>query len=276
MKKSLTLLVIMSFALLMLSGCNEKKNEPASPDTPETPSTPDTPSGDETGDEFVTDICGNKYKCVKIGDQVWIAENLRCNKYDTESGRKDAEITIYSSHKLKPYTYDPYCVDASDEANWGNQNFVTEELSQQKAKLGYLYNWAAAVCFESAAAAKEQDKYFEDSRQGICPNGWHVPAVTEWKTLVDNCTPLPYSRLKSKSGWYNGINGTDEFEFAILPAGLGEGSVVRRVGADAYFWTATATTSTDANYRHWPYDAEIIHINEYNKREAFSVRCVKN
>ena len=43
MKKSTTLLLIMSFALLMLSGCNEKKSEPASPETPETPETPDTP-----------------------------------------------------------------------------------------------------------------------------------------------------------------------------------------------------------------------------------------
>lgn len=261
MKKSTTLSLIMTFALLVMSGCNEKKSEPVSPDTPDTPSS----------DEFVTDICGNKYKIVKIGDQYWMAENLRSNKYDTQSGREGAEINVFSYKDPKNVTDAPYCVNASEKNNWENQNYVTEELLPQIEKLGYLYNWAAAVGLEDENAAKK-DTPFEGNRQGICPNGWHVPTKAELETLFNFCGS---KKLKASSGWYK-ENGTDEYSFAALPAGSASGSEAYNIGCGATFCSATPNGKTGTFVLEFNSDYINYGLSAFFKSYAFSVRCVKD
>ena len=264
MKKSTTLSLIMTFALLVMSGCNEKKSEPASPDTPDTPSS----------DEFVTDICGNKYKIVKIGDQYWMAENLRSNKYDTQSGREGAEIDILSYKDPKSAMYAPYCVNASEKNNWENQDYVTEELLPQIEKFGYLYNWAAAVGLEDENAAK-QDKPFEGNRQGICPNGWHIPSETEFKTLLNFCGSDAGKKLRTTSGWYK-ENGTDEYSFAALPAGSANGSEAYNIGCGATFCSATPNGQSGTLVLEFNTDYINFGLSAFGKNYAFAVRCVKN
>ncbi|MBO6034363.1 MAG: Ig-like domain-containing protein [Paludibacteraceae bacterium] len=342
MKKSTTLSLIMTFALLVLSGCNEKKSEPAAevpvqsvtlsissyafsdlgealqleatvlpanatnPKVTWTSSKTDVATVSATGlvtsvgnghttiiatadgkiatcdiivdKGFITDICKNRYPCVKIGNQVWMAENMRCEKYDTQSERKGADITKYSYLEPKSVTNKPYCVDASDRNNWFDENYVTEELLQQRDKLGYMYSWAAGVGVENVAEVEP----FSGNRQGICPNGWHVPTRKEYETLIDNCGgSYEADKLKSKVGWYNDWNGTDNFSFACLPAGFGEGSQVSKVGSQAYFWTASTPTggpgaNTDAIYVFLNYNSPLISINENLRSFALSVRCVKD
>ncbi len=264
MKKSTTLSLIMTFALLVMSGCNEKKSEPVSPDTPDTPSS----------DEYVTDICGNKYKIVKIGDQYWMAENLRSNKYDTQSGREGAEINVFSYKVPKNVTDAPYCVNASEKNNWENQNYVTEELLPQIEKLGYLYNWAAAVGLEDENAAK-RDTPFEGNRQGICPNGWHVPTKAELETLFNFCGSDAGKKLKASSGWYK-ENGTDEYSFAALPAGSASGSEAYNIGCGATFCSATPNGKTGTIVLEFNSDYINYGLSAFLKSYAFSVRCVKD
>jgi membrane protein implicated in regulation of membrane protease activity len=66
----------------VLVGCN-KKNEPTNEDNASQAQIAGT----------VTDICKNTYNSVKIGEQYWMAENMRCNKYDTESERPNATLS---------------------------------------------------------------------------------------------------------------------------------------------------------------------------------------
>ena len=101
----------------------------------------------------VTDACGNKYGTVQIGDQVWLTENMRCNKYDSQSERKGA--TIPTSNTT---LYTPYYKTGSN---------------------GHLYNWSAAVGLTTEVQVKAQTSEFSGRRQGICPNGWHVPTSAE-------------------------------------------------------------------------------------------------
>lgn len=57
--------------------------------------------------------------------------------------------------------------------------------------------------------------------QGICPNGWHIPSYPEWKQLIDSVGGYPVAGkvLKSSYGWKFNENGTDDYNFTVLPAG---------------------------------------------------------
>ncbi len=210
-------------------------------------------------DGTVTDICGIKYKYVKIGSQIWMAENVRCNKYDTESERKGETIReLTSAMSYKAYYFD--------------DSKVTKEY-------GYLYNWAAVVGLTDEEATKTSHYPFENSRQGICPNGWHVPTAAEWDVLAGYIGSEGGKKLKASSGWLNDGNGTDAYSFAALPAGYhAYGTEITGVGQYAEFWTATPADNHDyIQMRSLYYTSDNLSNAGNNERGcAISLRCVKN
>lgn len=230
----------------------------------------------------VTDACGNKYKCVVIDYDryndvdIWMVENMRCNKYDTQSERAGAEVIIYSYNNPKDGKYGPYCVDASEKRNWSSDEYAGKLSATQIEKLGYHYSWAAAVGIESGPEAIDIYVDFEGNRQGICPNGWHVPKEEEWDGL-EAFISYDYAgrELKSASGWYNDGNGTDNYSFTALPAGTSYGSVSSNVGTKGCFWTTTSVY--EYAYSHNVYhESDILWRSQPDKSYALSVRCVMN
>jgi len=115
----------------------------------------------ETG--TMTDIDGNMYKTVKIGDQEWMAENLRVTRFSNGDsihfawGYADWKTTSLIDHSPARtiYGYESYIIN-DDSTNIG------EFLSA----FGFQYNHFALT----------------DSR-GIAPAGWKVPNEDDWKTL---------------------------------------------------------------------------------------------
>ncbi len=96
----------------------------------------------------VTDIDGNIYETVQIGEQVWMAENLKVTHYNDGS-----EIpTEYSNSEWENLSTGAYAVYDDNESNADTY--------------GYLYNW-----------------YAVDDSRGVCPTHWHVPSDDEWKEL---------------------------------------------------------------------------------------------
>ena len=235
-------------------------------------------------DDRVKDICGNKYKYITIGSQVWMAENMRCDKYDTQSGRTGATLSTSSDR-----TYAPYYTNASDKSLWNSdsQEHGVNLTLVQIDKLGYLYNWAAAVGVATAEEAKAQNSEFSTNRQGICPNGWHVPTRAEWDALgvalggtkeSNGNFPNVGKLLKTISGWYysGNDNGTDAYSFSALPSGYASGSAVNGVGRVADFWTATPSNSTYTFERSLSCSADFLNHGFFSKDYALSVRCVRN
>lgn len=57
--------------------------------------------------------------------------------------------------------------------------------------------------------------------QGVCPAGWHIPSYLEWKQLIDSVGGYAVAGkvLKSSYGWKFNENGTDDYNFTVLPAG---------------------------------------------------------
>ena len=217
----------------------------------------------------VVDVCGNKYKYVRIGTQYWMAENMRCNKYDTHS--EQAGRTISNSYSF--LTLAPCYTDASKY--WSSKQYSGNLTSSQISKLGYLYSWAAAVGLLTGSEADNQKTNFNSKRQGICPNGWHVPTNTEWYTLQNYIGSREGVKMKSSSGWYNSANGTDDYSFTALPAGNTASSSADYVGKETGFWTATPR-GDGAQSRQLDSDNDFLGDYNSHKGMGYSVRCVKD
>ena len=67
--------------------------------------------------------------------------------------------------------------------------------------------------------------YTLDDAKKACPAGWHLPTDKEWTTLVNYAggEKIAGKKLKSKTGWKENGNGTDDYGFSALPGGEQEG-----------------------------------------------------
>ncbi|MDT8375006.1 MAG: FISUMP domain-containing protein [Bacteroidales bacterium] len=218
-------------------------------------------SGTTYGQEYhfitpVADIEGNVYQTVKIGTQVWMAENLKTTKYND-----DASIpNVTENADWIALTTDAYC--------WAQNNEAT-----YKPLYGALYNWFAV----------ETGK--------LCPTGWHVPTDAEFITMEVSIgmTQVDASGtgfrgtdqgklMKSTTGWAEGQNGTNTSGFTALPAGYrayGTG-ISEGLGLITYWWSSTATDQDIAVYRRLDGDSDQVYRLGTYKRAGKSVRCVKD
>ena len=198
---------------------------------------------------------GQIYKTVKIGNQVWMAENLN-----------------YADSVTTPSLVGK---------NWCYGNKV-----ENCDVAGRLYTWTAAidsvalydggngvVCGYGMACT------LPATVQGICPNGWHLPTETEWKTLFTEVGGKSTAGkiLRSQTGWYESGDGTDAYGFSALPAGHGNyDNGFFGGGKETYFWSATEHGSYSVECINLDYYGEYAFLNDYYKYNGYSVRCLKD
>ena len=180
----------------------------------------------------VTDIDNNEYRTVWIGKQMWMAENLRVTRF-----RNGSNITNITS-ALK------WAENRSDPAwsYYGNE-------SANDSRLGKLYNSQAV----------------RDSR-GLCPTGWRIPSVDDWKELRDYFEDNPNAKR----------------DFSVVSAGFRNGGRPH-VGASGQFFHGPDTRLNDAYY--WA-THNYIKWSDYTSRNykiggnhelggGYSVRCIE-
>ena len=192
----------------------------------------------------VTDIDGNVYHTVTIGTQVWMVENLKTTKYN--DGISIPNITDNTA--WANLTTHGYC--------WYNNN------ASYKDTYGALYNWHTV------------------NTGKLAPTGWHVPTDAEWTILIDYLggASIAGGKLKAKSGWNSGGNGTDDFGFSALPGGNRyiNGYFYNAINY-GYWWSATEFSATFASYWSMTCDGNMINIGgDGYKIDAFSVRCIRD
>ena len=206
-------------------------------------------------DETVKDIDGNVYEIVTIGDQIWMAENLKVTKY--RNG--DAIPNVTNDEEWSNLSTGAYCSYDNNDSN------ITT--------YGLLYNWFSV-----------------NDNRNLAPAGWHIPTDEEWKQLemyigmnrkeADNpgyMRPRVGHALKSTSGWnYNG-NGTNLSRFTALPGGSHShyGPFIA-IGTRAYFWSSTEAAGTYAWSRELSIYNETVGYVKSHWRNGFSVRCIKD
>jgi uncharacterized protein (TIGR02145 family) len=193
-----------------------------------------------------------KYKTVKIGEQVWMAENL--NYADKASLCYGEGISTV-----------PYLVKDRDK----NQMVTLSkaEIQANCAKYGRLYNWETAI--------------------KACPKGWHLPRKAEaekllfladstYKTNIYNNTAGKH--LKAKSGWKNmpgePANGTDSFGFSALPGGYRE-RLFMYAGGKGGWWVNNSLEPAAIVIGGVNGGEEIAELRGYNELYSFSIRCIQ-
>lgn len=207
----------------------------------------------------LTDIDANNYSIVKIGEQVWMAQNLRTTTYNDGS-----PITLVESD-WDNLTTGAYCWFNNDESTYGTE-------------YGAFYNW------------------YTLTNENLCPAGWHIPSDADWKTLegyVDsqfNIGDIEWDKeggrgfdagmkLKSSSGWdtySNSINGTNDYGFDAVPSGYHAKCGGCFVDAICQFWSYNSG-EYDLAWRRTLYHNENIMLrNTTSKNNGYSVRCIKN
>ena len=153
------------------------------------------------------------------------------------------------------------------------------------AKYGRLYNWAAAMDSAGIWSRNGWDCGYGrkcspvETVRGVCPEGWHLPSQEEWNMLLTTVSGNSNAGrdLKSQSRWCCNSAGTDAFGFSALPAGYRDfDESFYREGNFAYFWSSTELDSLSAYNMYLGSDNNDAGLNNHDKGNGFSVRCVKD
>lgn len=210
----------------------------------------------------------NFSQTVTIGKQVWMTKNL--DVFIFRNGDSIREAKTSEEWKSAGENKQPaWCYYNNDPKNG--------------EKYGKLYNW-----------------YAVNDQRGLAPEGWHIPRVTEWDSIIEflGGEELAGRKMKSKDGWSNNYNGTDESGFGALPGGsrLIEGDFVEVKGftnlngSNEAGWWWSSSLHHDTNYdwidnqawdvvigggrRNIPWDDIGISWNSHELGQ--SVRCIKD
>jgi uncharacterized protein (TIGR02145 family) len=180
---------------------------------------------------------------VKIGKQVWMAENLDVDTY--RNG--DSIPQVKSPEKWSTLKTGAWC--------------YFDNKIENGHKYGRLYNW-----------------YAVNDPRGLAPAGFHVPSDKEWEQLMaDLDNEETAAKLKSKRGWKENKEATDETGFGALPGGyrVFNGPFIYE-GSHAFFWSATSVTPDKAWGRGMLYNHVDVGRDEGSKGSGLSVRCIQD
>lgn len=200
-----------------------------------------------TGQQTITDIEGNTYPLVQIGNQVWIAQNLRTS-------------TLNDGTKLQEALSDPEWISLNGPGFCRYNNDSVNYFS----RTGNLYNGYAV------------------STGKLCPSGWRVPTESDWKELENllGGSMVAGGKLKEKSflNWnFPNSGATDEYGFKALPGGLREQSGAFYGECKSGYWWTSTNISDSLVYFNLENTSESTTTGNDKENEAgLSVRCIKN
>ena len=196
--------------------------------------------------KIVDERDGKTYKTVKIGEQVWMAENLN---YRPEEG------LFYDSMLKCVPNADSVCVEYGALYTW------IEAIDSN-----YIYKTEGVVCGINTPCKLSQPV------RGMCPKGWHLPTYDEFDILYAAMGNMFYAmQAKNFSHW---SSAEDFYGFSAIPVGYGSDKRHAHIGTNLGFWASTGGTSDRA-------DSWYVHSNEAGhttdaKNLGYSVRCVQD
>jgi len=258
MKKYLILFMIPIFIIgMLIHACKKDEEENATPPPPPKPT-------------FTDPRDGQVYEITNIGNQTWMAQNLRATMFP--DGTPIPEVEGDTAWYEMPYFQKAFCWHSNDSA----ANAIL---------YGALYNWTAAMNGDTASAANPS------GIQGVCPDGWHLPSDAEWKQLEmhlgmsqGDADDIGFrgsdegSKMKATGTTYwNSPNSgaTNESGFTAMPAGSRSVSgSFDPLGFNVFYWS----TSMENN-AVWVRGLNTHYTGIYRyggAKSGISVRCVKD
>lgn len=251
---SIFITIVLFANIFAISSCKKEETKPAI----------------QTG--TLTDIDGNVYKTVKIGNKWWMTENLKTTRY-----RNGDSIVFVGEQNNK-----------LDSAIWNNtdsgaycilDNSSTTSQNYQGKMFGFLYNGFVV----------------EDARN-IAPAGWHIPTDAEWKELETalgmasaDLDKMSWrgnnegNKLKIQTGWNMpsdkfAVWGSNDSGFGATGSGccLFNGIYGNPNTFSTGFWWSSTSHDNQLWYRHLDYNKSNVFRYYGSKNYGFSIRCVKD
>jgi uncharacterized protein (TIGR02145 family) len=197
---------------------------------------------------IVTDVDGNTYKTITIGEQIWMAENLRVTRY--RNG--DTIPRVIDTEEWRNLDKGAYCHYNS------TNNFDTI------ATYGRLYNWFAAT----------------DSRN-IAPKGWRVATSEDWNILIDYLGGDEVAGNKLKEAGYDHWTYSNDADnssgFTALPGGYRpHDKKTEQMNLYGGWWTTKSYDSTTAIFFYINDWQSTVYNHRHFKITGISIRCIKN
>ena len=193
-----------------------------------------------------TDVEGNVYKTVLIGNQRWMTKNLKVTKFND-----GAPIPVISGNTAwEALTTPGYC--------WYDYD------AGYKEPYGALYNW------------------YTVGTGNLAPAGWHVPTGAEWGTLEAYLGGASVAGGKLKvtgtEHWNSPNTGaTNESGFSAFPGGYRSSSeAFAKIGVESCGWSATGYSETFAYIFELAFNS--VRSFRYGKAKfvGLGVRCLRD
>ncbi len=266
---------------------------------------------EQKGETFTDVRDGKTYKYVKIGEQVWMAQNLNYGKYidgnksQTDNYRIEGKF-LELLQKLKSLQGEEQFVTPEDfqirmtDPKYRKSIYIKAKHSFKEYDIPYnsfeslFEDEFEKYCYDNDEKNceiygglyqwDEMMKYtYKEATQGICPDGWHIPTIAEYLILIEKIGGKTYAggilKEEGLSHWISPNAGaTNTSKFSILPGGyrsINENFVNK--GEFAFFWTSSMSNTDEP----WT----ILLGNKYAavttkdvmlKECGFSLRCIKN
>jgi uncharacterized protein (TIGR02145 family) len=197
--------------------------------------------------DAIPDVDGNFYNTVKIGKQVWLAEDLKVSRLNDGTPikqEKDPNLWVFTKAPA-------WCWYANDSAAFSFPR-------------GKLYNWYAV------------------NTGKLCPQGWHVPSNREWEELQIYLGGDAVAGGKMKTTgtifWRSpNVSATNETGFSAIPGGFRDGSGQHSYSTMVDRWWSSTLYPPEGAYTWYVYHASnfLYHQGDL-KIFGNSIRCIKN
>lgn len=193
----------------------------------------------------VTDVDGNVYKTIQIGEQVWMAENLR--------------VTHYRNGEVIPNVDDLGWSNVQGQATGAYCNYDNDA----NATYGKLYNW-----------------YAVNDNRNIAPEGWHISSDAEWQILIDYLERVDtWSGRRLKEPSAGDLYANNQSGFTARLGGYRGYYGFSGIGETGIWWTSNKCEdcAEDDGYVYGlSYNSPTTDRGEFGLEYFCSVRCVKD
>jgi len=198
--------------------------------------------------QTVTDVDGNTYNTISIGNQTWLTENLKVTKFNDQ----DPIPLVLDDTQWSTQTQAAYCYYQGDVANTNDY--------------GNLYNW-----------------YVVNNSKNVCPTGYHVPSITEWEELITflGGNAVAGGKLKEMgfAHWLSPNTGADNSSsFTLLPSGwrANNNGFYENLYYMAYVWSSTSVDALNSSVLLVGYDSQAAYTSDSHILTGLPIRCLKD